>query len=320
MNFRKLALVATALAGGGLLAATEAARAQAQNTLTIVREVDSDRYDPHRSTARAATEALFMLADTLVSLDHDMTSIKAGLAESWTVSTDGKVYTFKLRQDVQFCDGKKMTADDVVYSLKRWIDPATRSPVRLARRSRSRTLSPQDPYTVEYQASQRRSRSCSISSPRASRWSSTRPMSKRSAPISVCAASTAPAPIAGATGSPRNDIRMKPPRRLSLGSADLREPWPGPYPRDRLAHRAGGEYEPRRRAHRPEPGRPSTCPIRGCAQIRANRNLQAWSRIEGGVLDLFHRLQGRQARRRAIRPCVKRHRHGGGPGSDLPRT
>jgi peptide/nickel transport system substrate-binding protein len=58
-----------------------------------------------------------------------MKTVKPGLATSWTVSPDGKTYTFKLRDDVTFCDGKKMTADDVVYSIKRWADPATRSPV-----------------------------------------------------------------------------------------------------------------------------------------------------------------------------------------------
>jgi peptide/nickel transport system substrate-binding protein len=149
MTLRKLALVATALAGGGIWAAPQPVQAQAQSSITIVREVDSDRYDPHRSTARGASEVLFMLADTLVSLDHDMTSIKPGIAESWTVSPDGKVYTFKLRQDVQFCDGKKMTAEDVVYSLKRWINPETRSPVRW-RAGPVEDIVAKDPYTVEY--------------------------------------------------------------------------------------------------------------------------------------------------------------------------
>ncbi|MCZ8313858.1 ABC transporter substrate-binding protein [Phreatobacter sp.] len=147
MSVKRLIWAATALAGG--LAFTAPAMAQAQNSLTIVREVDSDRYDPHRSTARAASEVLFMLADTLVSLDHDMTSIKPGLAESWTVSPDGKVYTFKLRQDVKFCDGKAMTAEDVVYSIKRWINPETRSPVRW-RAGPVEDIVAKDAYTVEY--------------------------------------------------------------------------------------------------------------------------------------------------------------------------
>ncbi|MEI8145891.1 MAG: ABC transporter substrate-binding protein [Alphaproteobacteria bacterium] len=145
MPLKRLTPLGLALAAGLALATPSLA----QNSLTIVREVDSDRYDPHRSTARGASEVLFMLADTLVSLDHDMTSIKPGLAESWSVSPDGKVYTFKLRADVKFCDGKAMTADDVVYSIKRWIDPATRSPVRW-RAGPVEDIVAKDATTVEY--------------------------------------------------------------------------------------------------------------------------------------------------------------------------
>jgi peptide/nickel transport system substrate-binding protein len=143
----------TSIAAGALLGLTAlAGPALAQgsnNSLTIVREVDSDRYDPHRSTARAASEVIFMMADTLVSLDHDMSTIKPGLATSWTMSPDGKTYTFKLRNDVSFCDGKKMTAQDVVYSMKRWIDPATRSPVRW-RAGKVDDIVAVDDTTVEY--------------------------------------------------------------------------------------------------------------------------------------------------------------------------
>lgn len=134
-----------------LLAATASAPtlAQTPNSVTIVREVDSDRYDPHRSTARAASEVLFMMADTLVSLDFDMRTIRPGLAETWTVSPDGRTYVFNLRRDVQFCDGKRMTAADVVYSLNRWINPETRSPVRW-RAGPVESITARDDYTVEY--------------------------------------------------------------------------------------------------------------------------------------------------------------------------
>ncbi len=101
----------------------------AAQEITIVREVDSNNYDPQRSVARAAAEALFMMGDTLVSLEPDMQTVSDGLAHSWEVSDDGLVYTFHLKEGVSFCDGKPMTADDVVFSLKRWIDPATASPV-----------------------------------------------------------------------------------------------------------------------------------------------------------------------------------------------
>jgi len=143
MNKKNIALAALMLAG------TLVASVASAQTITIVREVDSDRYDPHRSTARGASEVLFMIADTLVSLDYDMKTIKPGLAESWTESPDGLTYVFNLRKDVQFCDGKKMTASDVVYSIKRWIDPATKSPVAW-RAGKIADVVAKDDYTVEY--------------------------------------------------------------------------------------------------------------------------------------------------------------------------
>ncbi|MEM7530483.1 MAG: ABC transporter substrate-binding protein, partial [Pseudomonadota bacterium] len=121
MNLKLPVLAAAAIAVAAPLASAQ--------TVTIVREVETDRYDPHRTTARAASEVLFMLGDTLVSLDFDMKTIAPGLAESWEVSEDGLTYTFKLKEGVQFCDGREMTAEDVAYSLNRWIDPDIKSPV-----------------------------------------------------------------------------------------------------------------------------------------------------------------------------------------------
>ena len=101
-----------------------------RDTLVVLRSIDADNYDPAKTTARSAGEVDYMLADTLTTIDWDMKTVRPGLATKWDVSEDGKLYTFTLRDDVTFCDGRKMTADDVVYSLKRFIDPATRSPVR----------------------------------------------------------------------------------------------------------------------------------------------------------------------------------------------
>ena len=54
----------------------------------------------------------------LVTIDRDL-KIIPDIAESWDISSDGTVYTFKLRRNAQFHDGKPVTADDFKYSLDR---------------------------------------------------------------------------------------------------------------------------------------------------------------------------------------------------------
>jgi peptide/nickel transport system substrate-binding protein len=51
------------------------------------------------------------------------------LAESWEPSDDLKSWTFKLRKGIKFANGQEMTADDVVFNVKRWLDPATGSSI-----------------------------------------------------------------------------------------------------------------------------------------------------------------------------------------------
>ncbi|GAK69822.1 putative ABC transporter substrate-binding protein [Agrobacterium rubi TR3 = NBRC 13261] len=51
--------------------------------------------------------------------------ITPGVAESWTLSDDGTVYTFKLRENAKWSDGTPVTAEDFVFSYKRVEDPKT---------------------------------------------------------------------------------------------------------------------------------------------------------------------------------------------------
>ena len=48
------------------------------------------------------------------------------LAEKWDVSPDGLTYTFHLRPNVKFQDGCPVTASDVLYSMRRCLDPEAR--------------------------------------------------------------------------------------------------------------------------------------------------------------------------------------------------
>jgi ABC-type transport system substrate-binding protein len=62
----------------------------------------------------------------LVTLDRDL-EVVPDIAESWALSDDDTIYTFHLRHDVKFHDGKPVTAQDFKYSIERACDPATGS-------------------------------------------------------------------------------------------------------------------------------------------------------------------------------------------------
>ncbi len=72
----------------------------------------------------------------------------ADLAERWDVGPDGRTYTFRLRAGLQWQDGARLTADDVLYTLRIIQDPALRSPPPLASLLAGATLSQIDAQTV----------------------------------------------------------------------------------------------------------------------------------------------------------------------------
>ncbi|MGX5819132.1 ABC transporter substrate-binding protein [Chitinophaga lutea] len=91
--------------------------------------------DPAFAKNQAIMWAVRQMYSTLVETDT-LLNIVPSLARSWEVSEDRLRYTFRLRTDVYFHDnevfpegkGRRMTAEDVVYSLRRIMDPATASP------------------------------------------------------------------------------------------------------------------------------------------------------------------------------------------------
>ncbi|WP_427340264.1 peptide ABC transporter substrate-binding protein [Caloranaerobacter sp. DY30410] len=81
--------------------------------------------DPQTTTDTVSFVLLNATLEGLVRLNPDG-SVGKGLAESWTISDDGKTYTFKLR-DAKWSDGDPITAYDFEYAWKRAIDPKTAS-------------------------------------------------------------------------------------------------------------------------------------------------------------------------------------------------
>ena len=58
--------------------------------------------------------------DRLIRFDlKDVSKLYGEVAKSWTVSPDGKTYTFKMKPGLKFASGNPLTAEDVVFSLQR---------------------------------------------------------------------------------------------------------------------------------------------------------------------------------------------------------
>jgi len=110
-----------ALAGllGLLMTAMPAGWATAGGVLKIARQQDSTTLDPIMTIQNADIWIMNNMNSLLVRVSIDGATIEPDLAESWTISPDGKVYTMKLRANLKFGDGSPLRASDARYSLLR---------------------------------------------------------------------------------------------------------------------------------------------------------------------------------------------------------
>ncbi len=86
-------------------------------------DADPPNLDPHQSTAAVDRQVFQSLFDKLVDINQDL-QIVPMLATSWTISSDGKTYVFKLRPNVVFHDGTPFNAEAVKFNFDRMLDPA----------------------------------------------------------------------------------------------------------------------------------------------------------------------------------------------------
>ena len=128
-----LAIVALLALGGCVPAAPGAPAAPAPvkagvKTLTIAQDTDPGTADP-----QLTTEEYFLplnLYDRLVeavTTTPGKSELQPGLAEKWDVTPDGLKYTFYLRKGAKFHNGDVLTADDVIFTFDRMLDPATKA-------------------------------------------------------------------------------------------------------------------------------------------------------------------------------------------------
>ena len=86
---------------------------------------EPDGIDPGITNNSFASPILNNVFEGLVAYSTEDGSLIPGEAESWTISDDGTVYTFTLRDGLKWSDGSDHTAQDYVYAMKRILDPAT---------------------------------------------------------------------------------------------------------------------------------------------------------------------------------------------------
>jgi ABC-type transport system substrate-binding protein len=93
-------------------------------TLNYYFSYDPRSLDPALSTDVPTGEVVSLLFDNLTHFDPDA-QLKPGLARSWETDAAGRTYTFHLRHDATFHDGRAIKASDVRASMLRALSPGT---------------------------------------------------------------------------------------------------------------------------------------------------------------------------------------------------
>ena len=88
---------------------------------------DPPTLDPHLTSDTTSAAIVVEVFSGLITIDLDL-KLAPDIAESWDISPDGTVYTFYIRPNAKFHDGRSVTAEDFVYSINRAASPLTASP------------------------------------------------------------------------------------------------------------------------------------------------------------------------------------------------
>lgn len=99
---------------------------QPRADLVFLNGAEPETLDPALITGQPEGRVANALFEGLLTFDQSGQA-RPGMAESWEISEGGRVYTFKLREGLQWSDGQPLTARDFVNSWRRTLDPATAS-------------------------------------------------------------------------------------------------------------------------------------------------------------------------------------------------
>lgn len=99
----------------------------ASRILRFALDAEPQFLDPGLADDFAGVQVDYALFEGLVAESGENKTIVPGVAERWEISPDGKQYTFYLRKNARWSDGKPVTAHDFVYAWERVLNPATAS-------------------------------------------------------------------------------------------------------------------------------------------------------------------------------------------------
>jgi oligopeptide transport system substrate-binding protein len=114
------------VAGCSRSPSSDGSQVAANTTLLRGGGVEPDSLDPQRARSVEAQMILRDLCEGLTTLGKTA-EVAPGVATDWTVTADGKTYTFNLRPNAQWSNGDPVIAADFVAALQRLVDPATAS-------------------------------------------------------------------------------------------------------------------------------------------------------------------------------------------------
>ncbi|MGE0153785.1 MAG: ABC transporter substrate-binding protein [Reyranellaceae bacterium] len=121
LNLRAAAIGLAGAAAALALAASGPAQAQPKGSIVVASSILAQNADPTGLVSTADYMIAEMIFDGLINLNEK--GKVPGLAESWTISPDGKQIDFKLRKNVKFHNGDPFTAEDVKFTFERILAP-----------------------------------------------------------------------------------------------------------------------------------------------------------------------------------------------------
>ncbi len=116
----------TACNQNGVATDNDQPQSVARTDLNILQFGDLNSLNPVTNTSAFEGRLILQMFDSLTNTSPDF-EIEPWVAESWDISDDGLEYTFYLRDDIYFHNGEKLTADDVVFTVERYLESPARA-------------------------------------------------------------------------------------------------------------------------------------------------------------------------------------------------